>query len=89
MAKITVMIKNKKPIVIEGLDLDNNTINDILSKVREKEPNLIVNLITISGEDISDFSKKCKDVGLEDEDNFLISDYYNGGHKYYTKIKNI
>ena len=89
MAKITVMIKNKKPIVIEGLDLDNNTINDILSKVREKEPNLIVRLITISGEDISDFSQKCKDVGLEDEDIFLISDYYNGGHKDYTKINNI
>ena len=88
MAKITVMIKNKKPITIENLDLENNSINDLLSEVRKKEPNLVVNLITIAGEDHSDFSIKLKDAGLEDGDNFLISDYYNGGHKDYTKINN-
>lgn len=85
MAKITVMIKNKKPIVVEGLDLYNNSINDLLNLVREKEKNLVVNLVTICGEDISDFSKTLHEVGLEDEDNFLISDYYNGGNKILIK----
>lgn len=85
MAKITVMIKNKKPILVENLDLYNDSINDLLSKVRKVEPNLVVNLITICGEDISDFSQKLNAVGLEDGDNFLISDYYNGGNKFLTK----
>ena len=79
------MIKNKKPIEINDLDLNTNTINDILSKVRKTETNLVVNLITICGEDISDFSKKLNEVGLEDGDNFLISDYYNGGNKFLIK----
>lgn len=85
MAKITVLIKYHKPIVVEGLDLYNNSINDLLNLVREKEKNLVVNLVTICGEDICDFSKTLHEVGLEDEDNFLISDYYNGGIKILIK----
>ncbi len=80
MAQITVVIKGKKAITIDDLDLQNNTLNDLLSRVKEKAGQFSVNLITIAGEDISDFNKKLKDVGLEDEDVFTISDYYNGGN---------
>lgn len=45
------------------------------------EENITINLVTIGGEDVSDFSKKLSEFDLDDGDNVMISDYYNGGNK--------
>jgi ABC-type glycerol-3-phosphate transport system substrate-binding protein len=80
MAKITVIIKGKKTVSVENLDLHNNSLNDLLSRVKKKAGDFSVNLITIGGENITDFNQKLDAIGLEDEDVFTISDYYNGGN---------
>lgn len=89
MAKITVIIKGKKTVVVENLDLKNNSLNDLLKKAKEMAGDFSVNLITIGGEDITDFNQKLESIGLEDEDVFTISDYYNGGNTIFINQKKI
>ncbi len=79
MTNIKVMIKNKSCVNV-NVDLYKDSLNDLISKLG----NIIVNLVTIGGEDIKpeEFSKKLYTFDLEEDELILISDYYNGGKKF-------
>lgn len=62
MVYLKVIINNKKVINIDA-DIANNTINDLISKVKAKKSDVSINLITIGGEDVNtnDYNKKLND----------------------------
>ena len=81
MSSLKVIIGNKKVIKINEINLSSDCVNDIIEKIKKVEENITINLVTIGGEDVSDFSKKLSEFDLDDGDNVMISDYYNGGNK--------
>lgn len=83
MINIKVMIKNKRSEMV-SIDPNNDSINNLISKLKEKLGDITVKLITISGKDIKaeSFSDKLSTYDLEEGDYVLISDYYDGGNIY-------
>ena len=80
MVELKVIINNKTVIKI-NVNIDNDSVNDLISKVKKEKPNVVISLITIGGEDVNtnEYNKKLKEYDLDEGDNILISDYYNGG----------
>ena len=79
MVKIFIMIKNQKTIEVD-VNLDKDTVSDLISKIKSKEPNIIFKLITICGEDIGKdkYKEKLSTFDLEEGDFVTITDYYAG-----------
>lgn len=80
LSKVNVVLKSKKVIEIE-IDIDNSTVNDLISKIKSKQDNITIKLITIGGEDVKSemYSEKLSKWDLCDGENILLSDTYNGG----------
>lgn len=77
--KIRVLISNREEIEIEVEK--NDTIRKLVEKIKQKI-DIPINFLTISGLDVSKSeydNKTIEDFDLDDGDNILISDLYNGG----------
>jgi len=77
--KIRLLISNREEIEIEVEK--NDTIRKLVEKIKQKI-DIPINFLTISGLDVSKSeydNKTIEDFDLDDGDNILISDLYNGG----------
>jgi hypothetical protein len=76
-ATLKVIIKNKVTIPID-VNLNKDTVNDLINKVRSKVTGFDFDSITMSGITIhsNEFSKKLSDYFLEDGDHVCFFDNY-------------
>lgn len=77
--EIIIEYKNKKVIKVI-VDVNRDTVNDLISKAKKIEPDLKFSLLVIEGQEVAnkDFSKPLRDFELEDGDRIVITEYYNG-----------